>query len=213
MEIVFRALSPPCGTSLALIGDGRRVAGTWYGRHEPLSGGLFFCAQLISNDTSKLTWPMATAYDRRLSHKAASAADLMSGSVTTISYKTSFSDAVALFIDQNLSIALVTGDHGEPVGVLTLTDLLIHVRESLAAGRIPMTDVAALMTPTVFSIRACATVDEVIRDMTRSHVHHLFVTDEAGTMMGVVNACDILCHIHGKAQDLTTSARDVTDLF
>jgi CBS-domain-containing membrane protein len=32
--------------------------------------------------------------------------------------------------------------------------------------------------------------------MLQSKVHHLFVADEGGTILGVVSACDLLHHLH-----------------
>src|SRR5436190_543879 len=108
------------------------------------------------------------------------AADLMSAGVTPISHDASFADAISFFVDRNVNVAPVTGEFGEPIGVLSLIDLLIHVRECLPTGRIAPATVDMLMTPTVFTVSADTPINEVARDMLQGHTHHLFVTDEAG---------------------------------
>src|SRR5687767_13110218 len=118
---------------------GRRVDGTWYGRHEPPSGGPFFCAPRTTPGL-KTDPPqerrMATATDRLLFLAAETAAYLMAPAVGALSWSASFEDALAYFLDRNAHLAVVAGEFDEPVGVLSLTDLLIHVRESAAEERI-----------------------------------------------------------------------------
>jgi CBS domain-containing protein len=121
-----------------------------------------------------------------------SATDLMSGGVQPIPHDASFGDAVRLLVDRNIHVVPVTGQYGEPVGVISMTDLLIHVRECIAAGRIVPATVSELMTPTVFTVSEDTPIDTIARDMVRSHVNHLFVTDRDGTIKGVINASDLL---------------------
>jgi CBS domain-containing protein len=138
---------------------------------------------------------MATATVRLLRLAADTAADLMVPDVPTLSRSATFDDALGFFIDRNLTVAPVVGDRNEPVGVLSMTDLLIHVRESAAAGRIAPATAADLMTPALFAVGPDTPAADVIDDMRRSNVHHLFVTDPDGTIMGVVNTCDVLRHL------------------
>lgn len=120
------------------------------------------------------------------------AADLMCENVTPIAHYADFGEAISLLIDHNLSVVPVTGEFGEPIGVLSLIDLLIHVRECLPTGRIAPVSVDQLMTPTVFTVSADTSLDEIARDMLQTHVHHMFVTDEQGEIAGVLNAADLL---------------------
>lgn len=139
---------------------------------------------------------MATAADSRLTLHAETAADLMSHTVAAVSHDASFDEILAFLIDHNQTVAPVLGRRDEPVGVISLTDLLIHVRESGAGGSIAPVTAGQLMTPTVFTVPPDAPAADVVRDMLRSKVHHLFVADEAGTIMGVVSTCDVLQHLH-----------------
>lgn len=138
---------------------------------------------------------MPTATQSRPTLAVETAADMMSGPVASISGRASFSQAVAFFIDQNVTVAPVVGDQGEPVGVLSVVDLLIHVRESVPSERIVSATVVTLMTPTLFSVTPDTPASLVIQDMLRSKVHHLFVTDADGRILGVVSACDVLRHL------------------
>jgi CBS domain-containing protein len=116
----------------------------------------------------------------------------MSQGVQPISHDASFSDAVTFLVDHDVHVAPVTGEFGEPIGVISTTDLLIHVRECLAAGRFMPTTVSELMTAAVFTVSDDTPIDAIARDMMQSHVHHLFVTDEKGKIKGVISACDLL---------------------
>jgi len=143
---------------------------------------------------------MPAVADRPLSLAAETAADLMRGELVTIPRDATFPEALAFFIDRNVTVAPVGGDRGEPVGGLSVTDLLIHVRASVVsdrggAGRVEPASAERLMTPTVFTAAAHTPAADVVRDMLRSRVHHLFVTDDAGKMVGVISTCDVLRHL------------------
>src|SRR3954447_1027571 len=143
---------------------------------------------------------MPAVSDRPLSLAAETAADLMRGHLASLPYDATFPEAVAFFIDRNVTVAPMVGDRGEPVGVLSVTDLLIHVRACVGAGcggsELVDAPAAELMTPTVFAVDARTPAAEVVRDMLRSRVHHLFVTDDAGAIVGVISTCDVLRHLH-----------------
>jgi predicted transcriptional regulator len=130
-----------------------------------------------------------------LALSADTAADLMSGEVATLETTYTFAQALAFFIDRNVTVAPVTSPLGRPVGVLSVIDLLIHVRACETTKQIVPATVAAMMTPTVFTVRADTPAAEVVRDMLRSKVHHLFVTDDADEIIGVVSSCDVLRHL------------------
>ncbi|HJZ89786.1 MAG TPA: CBS domain-containing protein [Gemmataceae bacterium] len=145
---------------------------------------------------------MPQATDAHLSLGAETAAGLMRPNPPVIRHRVTFTDALAIFIDRNLTVAPVIDDEGVPIGVLSVTDLLIHVRESAAGERgtpdllgLPPVTAEALMTPTVFAVGPETPAAEVVSDMLRSKVHHLFVTDARGTITGVIAASDVLAHL------------------
>jgi len=132
----------------------------------------------------------------------------MSADVTTIDRRTSFEEALALFIERNVTAAPVTGEQGVPVGVLSVTDLLIHIRASDSSQVVPAT-VETMMTPTIFTVPAKMPAADVVRDMLRSHVHHLFVEDSAGKITGVISTCDVLRHLQTCEEIATNSPRSL----
>jgi CBS domain-containing protein len=139
---------------------------------------------------------MATATDGRLTLRAQTAADLMRASVPPVAIDAPFEEILAGLIDHDATVVPVLGDLGEPVGVVSRTDLLIHIRESAGAGRIAPATAEDLMTPTLFSVGPDTPAGDVIRDMLRSKVHHLFVADDRGAIMGLISACDLPHHLH-----------------
>ena len=138
---------------------------------------------------------MATATDRLLFLAAETAAHLMSADTHALSRSATFDESLAYFLDRNAHVALVAGEFDQPVGVLSLTDLLIHVREGSTDGPIAPATAGELMTATVFSVPWDTPAADVVADMLRSKVHHLFVTGPEGTIMGIVSACDVLRHL------------------
>jgi len=187
------------GIGLAAHSPGRRVVGTWYGRYEPPSGGPFFLRFSSSDPPQSVLHGrnlMPRSIESRLVLTAKTAADLMSGPVASIPLRANFHEAVAFFIDHNVTVAPVIGERGEPVGVLSMADVLIHVRESAPTTN-PVAPATAgnLMTPTVFSVTPETPAVDVIHDMLRSKVHHLFVIDADGKIVGVISACDVLQHL------------------
>src|SRR5205807_726836 len=107
-------------------------------------------------------------------------------------------------------------DAGRAVGVLSSSDILVHDREKVdylvpALETSPMatadgevirrgfqvenvdkTRVRDMMTPAVFSVHPTTPASKVIAEMLRLRVHHLFVVDKAGTLVGVISPLDIL---------------------
>jgi predicted transcriptional regulator len=126
---------------------------------------------------------------------ADTAADLMRGDVASLETTNTFGEALAFFIDRNVAVAPVTDSAGRPIGVLSVTDLLIHVRACETTNKVAPATVESMMTPTVFTVRDDTPAAEVVQDMLRSKVHHLFVTDDAGDIVGVVSTCDVLKHL------------------
>ena len=122
------------------------------------------------------------------------AGDSMQGPVHFLSKTDSFDDALAFFIDKNVTAAPVLGANGRVVGVLSVTDLLVHMRENRSAENLLVT-VESLMTPTLFTVTRSTSLTDVIRDIVRTNVHHIFVADDE-IILGVISVRDILKHIN-----------------
>jgi predicted transcriptional regulator len=85
----------------------------------------------------------------------------------------------------------VIDDAGHPLGVVTKTDMLVHAKQHPAVDDDSAT-VADVMTPAVFSVREDATAASVVEQMLALNVHHLFVVDDAGVVVGIISPLDIV---------------------
>jgi CBS domain-containing protein len=158
----------------------------------------------------------ANANGLRALLNARCAADLMTENPVSINQNANLKEALALFTDKGFMVAPVIDDAGRAVGVLSCSDILVHDREkvdylavavetsplataegeSIRGGfqveNVDTTRVADLMTPAVFSVRPSTPASKIIAEMVRLHVHHLFVVDGGGTLVGVISPLDIL---------------------
>lgn len=144
------------------------------------------------------------SYPPRLTLQADTAADLMSENPISLPEHASVSDAIALMARRGFSVAPVIDAAGRAVGVVSVSDLIIHEREFDLFPRTPSSDapigeprrdpatVADIMTPAVLSVRPTALAGEVVRIMNSYRVHHVFVADETGTLIGVIGTSDLV---------------------
>jgi CBS domain-containing protein len=152
----------------------------------------------------------------RLLLNADTAAELMTKNPVSINQKATLKEALTLFTNKGFTVAPVIDNAGQAVGVLSSSDILVHDREKVeylvpGVDNSPMTAadgefirrgfqvenvdttrVADLMTPAVFSVQPDTPASKVIAEMLRLHVHHLFVVDKTGTLVGVISPLDIL---------------------
>lgn len=152
----------------------------------------------------------------RMALAADTAGELMSANPISLERDASVHEAIALMTDRNFDAAPVIDEKGRAIGVVTVTDILVHDREYaryLKTGdmtarsdarvhtRLPdnvgievvdRTRVDSIMTPAVFTVMPETPAPEVVRKMLELKVHHLFVADRDGTLVGVISACDIL---------------------
>jgi CBS domain-containing protein len=150
--------------------------------------------------------------------RAETAADLMSANPVSIEPDATVREALGVFNARGFGAAPVIDDAGCPIGVLSGSDLLVHDQEKtdyLASGaavehapvetrageklrrgfhveNVDRTLVRDLMTPAVFSVAPDTPVARVIKEMLELRVHHLFVVDAAGTLVGVISPLDFL---------------------
>ena len=151
---------------------------------------------------------------------AETAADLMMENPVSIREDASVHEAIVLFTNKGFSAAPIIDAAGRPVGVVSCSDIINHVRtnaergprsggrvkfgdpakgepgpESQVANEEPMR-IGELMTPAVFSVSPDTKVAKVVQEMLALKVHHLFVVDTAGVLVGVISALDVLRHLH-----------------
>jgi CBS domain-containing protein len=130
---------------------------------------------------------------------AATAEDLMCPNPVSIQQDASVAEAITLLADRGLSAAPAIDEAGNPRGVISRDDILIHERERLAAfdpaaGPDP-SRVADLMTPAIFSVTPDTTAREVVHQLLGLQVQQLFVVDDSGALIGSVCARDVLRHL------------------
>src|SRR6516225_1284115 len=120
--------------------------------------------------------PLASPLSRPLVLAGRCAADLMAPNPVSIEETVTVPEALALLLDRGLHAAPVIDEAGHPVGVLTNTDILVHLRESAAAGFIAVERclVRDIMTPAVFSVLPDASPAQIVKEMLDLKVHTLF---------------------------------------
>jgi len=121
---------------------------------------------------------------------ADTARDLMTPGPVSITSTATVAEATAFLTDRGFGAALVIDEAGHPLGVVTRTDLLIHARER--AGNGAQTPVSSVMTEGVFSVQEGTPARSVVAQMVALNVHHLFVVDPAGVVVGVIGTLDVL---------------------
>lgn len=128
--------------------------------------------------------------------RAATAAELMCPELVSVREDAFVPEAVALLTRKGFHAAPVIDDAGRPVGVLSFTDLLVHEHNRKATTTASAgARVRDLMTPAVFSVPRTAPARRVIGDLVGLCVHQLYVVDEAGVLVGVITALDVLRHM------------------
>ncbi|MCI0379778.1 MAG: CBS domain-containing protein [Gemmataceae bacterium] len=152
----------------------------------------------------------------KLTLHARTAADLMTENPVSIEHDATVREALALFTGKGFSTAPVIDDAGRPIGVLSSSDILVHDQEKtdyVASGvamepvetkagerlrygfhveNVDRTLVRDLMTPAVFAVSPDTPVTTVIAEMLQLRVHHLFVIDASGTLVGIISSLDFL---------------------
>lgn len=125
---------------------------------------------------------------------ACTAEELMHPGVKSISEASTVGEAVEQMIQESLRAAPVVNEGGRPVGVVSTTDILIHDQErDRPYGKADHPSlVRDIMTPTVFSVGVRTPAPEVIEHLKSLKVHHLFVVDENGKLVGVITPMDVV---------------------
>ncbi|HEY2783472.1 MAG TPA: CBS domain-containing protein [Fimbriiglobus sp.] len=123
--------------------------------------------------------------------KAKTARELMTPEPVSLAESAGMDEAMAFVTERGYGAAVVIDDAGHPLGVVTKTDILVHAKQHPAVGD-DTTTVSDVMTPAVFSVREDATAKQVVEQMLLLNVHHLFVVDDEGVVVGVISPLDIV---------------------
>jgi len=151
----------------------------------------------------------------RLTLAADTAAELMSPNPVSLRAAAAVQEAIPRLPDRGFGPAPVIDEAGQPLGVVSRSDILVHEREhgrharlDDAADRdtpprrrrhegyevevVDRTQVRDIMTPVVFTVTLTTPAAEVVGQMLRLKVHHLFVVDATGCLVGVISSLDVL---------------------
>lgn len=127
--------------------------------------------------------------------RASSARELMTAGPYSLSGATTVEQAAVFLTERGFGAAVVIDEAGRPQGVVTKTDLVVHVRELTAAGQKGPTTVTQIMTPAVFTVREDTPARSVVEQLLALNVHHLFVVDSADIVVGVISPMDVIRHL------------------
>jgi CBS domain-containing protein len=157
-----------------------------------------------------------TTRTKRLVLNLETASDLMTPTPITVRAGAPVKDAIATMVERGISAVPVVDQQGKAVGVLSQTDIVAHEHKKPAnavpeyyvttdavtgSSRLLMTHtsdptysmpVQKLMTPTIFAVKPDDSVARVVGDMVAFKIHRLFVVDDAGVLVGVISAFDVL---------------------
>lgn len=145
------------------------------------------------------------------------ASEVMMTPVTTVRIWNSIHDVAALFLEKNISSAVVVDMDEKPLGVITKTDITrygrqspnVMINEKSERGKTRSTaetidgqgfhlepeesTLESWMTPMVFDVNPSTPLPTIVKKMVRNGVHHIFVTDpNSKEVKGVVTAFDLL---------------------
>ncbi len=114
--------------------------------------------------------------------------ELMSGSVVTVQPHHSVAHVREKMTEKKLSNVPVVSPEGEPMGVVSASDLLAADKEGAP--------VSSIMTEKVYTIPQYEEVSIAARMMRNHKIHHLMVTSEQ-KIVGVISSFDLLKLVEG----------------
>ena len=117
-------------------------------------------------------------------------ANVMTKGVITVLASQDLPAVSAIFFDNGISAAPVVDDHGVCVGMLSGCDFLF--RGSDEGGGAEGQTAGTMMSPSVQSIDAGASLVAAARMMCTAHLHHLPVIDENSRPIGILSTLDVV---------------------
>lgn len=126
-----------------------------------------------------------------LTLQASTAADLMTPGPVSLASSVTVAEAATFLTERGFGAATVINAGGRPVGVVTKTDLVNHARHH-GTSPADTTPVTQVMTPAVYTVRVETPARSVIEQLLETGVHHLFVIDPSGIVVGVISPIDVL---------------------
>lgn len=117
------------------------------------------------------------------------ARDVMTADPACCSPETSLEQVAKMMVQNNCGEIPVIDTTDRPIGVVTDRDIVCRV---VAEGKNPAAHTAqTCMSSDVVTVRADATLDEVIKTMEAHQVRRVPVVDERGCCSGIISQADI----------------------
>ena len=126
-----------------------------------------------------------------LTLNATTARDLMAHGPVSLADTVTVTEAAAFLAERGFGAATVINAGGRPIGVVTKTDIVNHARHH-GTSPADTTPVTHVMTPAVYTVRVETPVRSVVEQLLEAGVHHLFVIDPSGIVVGVISPIDVL---------------------
>ena len=117
-------------------------------------------------------------------------ANVMTKGVITVLASQDLPAISAIFVDNGISAAPVVDDQGVCIGMLSGCDFLF--RESDEAGDAEGQTAGTMMSQSVQTIDAGASLVAAARMMCTAHLHHLPVIDENSRPIGILSTLDVV---------------------
>lgn len=117
--------------------------------------------------------------------------DWMVDLIVYVDPESSVSDALAIMRRRYIHSLIVQKTKTNPeYGILTSTDINDKI---IALNQNPSTvRVREIMTSPILSVKTDLPIQECAQIMKQKHIHHLPVTDEKGSLVGMISATDFL---------------------
>jgi len=163
------------GQPLGLISDFDLLAGEW-----------------LSTDSEALA-----------TMKQLTAGNLMTSPIDTIGADTPLQEAARIMLERQVH-RLMVSDHGEPVGIISISDIVAAIAGQTKANRDTVGDV---MSDAFLVCREQTPITSAARTMAYTHWRSVIVVDANGKPRGIVTGQDLLWHVdeNGVYDNLTVS--------
>lgn len=123
--------------------------------------------------------------------KRLTAGKLMTSPIDTIESNTPWQEAAHLMLEKQIH-RLMVSDHGEALGIVSISDIVANISSQTKAARETVGDVMS------YSFLVCRDKTPIIaaaRIMTEAHWRSVIVVDANGRSLGVVTGQDLLWHV------------------
>ncbi|MFP8958538.1 HPP family protein [Natrialbaceae archaeon A-CW3] len=119
-------------------------------------------------------------------------ARLMTSDLVTVTPDTLVEDAGQTLLEHGISSLVVVDEDGHLEGILTTTDFVTIVAESFPKAE---TTVSRYMTTDVVTASPQQPIVDVADAMLERGIHHMPVTDDDGSVVGIVTTTDLASYL------------------